>query len=82
MTCARSLVRSRSEGQKMSGIQPVRVEIRCVAKGYHKCPFVVHEGEEFVAQRKHGTRGKAFKVRMYVANWDILNTCSLHRSGH
>ena len=62
MTLARSLVRSRLEGQKMSGIQLVRVEIRCVAKGYQECPFVVHEGEEFLAQRKHGTRGKAFKV--------------------
>jgi len=37
------------------------IEIQCVAKGYQECPFVVHEGEEIVAQRKHGTRGKAFK---------------------
>ncbi|KAL9977286.1 hypothetical protein ACROYT_G014675 [Oculina patagonica] len=51
-----------SESQEHEKNQIVRVEIRCVAKGYQECPFVVNEGEEFVAQRKHGARGRAFKV--------------------
>ena len=33
--------------------------IRCVAKGYKECLFVVNEGEGFVAQKIHGARGKA-----------------------
>lgn len=52
----------------MSGIREekkneiMQVEIRCVAKGYHECPFVVNEGEEFIARKKYGAQGKAFKA--------------------
>ena len=29
---------------------------------YHECPFAVEVGERFVAQKKRGDRGNAFKV--------------------
>lgn len=34
----------------------------CLVKGYHMCYFSVEIGEEFVAKRKQGDLGDAFKV--------------------
>lgn len=40
----------------------VELSIRCIVKGYHKCPFEVNIGEKFYALKKRGQRGNAFKV--------------------
>ena len=40
----------------------VEICISCVVKGYHQCPFKVHEGEVFPVSKKMGGRGNAFKV--------------------
>ena len=40
----------------------VKISISCIVKGYHLCPFKVKEGEVFLASKKRGERGNAFKV--------------------
>ena len=36
--------------------------VKCLVKGYHACDLTIEVGEEFVAKKKRGERGKAFKV--------------------
>ena len=36
--------------------------VKCVVKGSHACDFTVEFGDEFVAKKKWGERGNAFKV--------------------
>lgn len=38
------------------------LSIRCVAKGYHECPFKVNIGEIFYAFQKRGEGGNELKV--------------------
>lgn len=38
------------------------VSIRCLVKGYQECLFDVIIGEKFIATKKHGRKGQAFKV--------------------
>lgn len=38
------------------------IVIKCVAKGYHECPFHVEIGEKFKAVKKIGDKGRALKV--------------------
>ena len=40
----------------------VDVVIKSVVKGYHECSFQVEVGEIFTASKKHGEKGRAFKV--------------------
>ena len=40
----------------------VTLVVKCLVKGYHACDFTVEVGEEFVAKKKWGERGNAFKV--------------------
>lgn len=36
--------------------------VECIVKGYHECQFITYVGEEFVASKKLGPKGKAFRV--------------------
>ena len=40
----------------------VTLVVKCLVKGYHVCDFTVEVGEEFVAKKKRGEHGNAFKV--------------------
>ena len=40
----------------------VTLVVKSLVKGYHACYFTVEVGEEFVAKKKRGERGNAFKV--------------------
>ena len=40
----------------------MELSIFCVVKGYHECTFEVNVGETFLASKKRGERGNAFKV--------------------
>ena len=40
----------------------VTLVVKCLVKGYHACDFTIEVGEEFVAKKKRGERGNAFKV--------------------
>lgn len=42
--------------------QNVNLKVQCIVKGYQECEFTVRIGEEFVALRKNGSRGRAFRV--------------------
>lgn len=42
--------------------QNVNVEVQCIVKGYQECEFNVNTGEKFELLRKHGSRGRAFRV--------------------
>ena len=42
--------------------QNVNVEMRCIVKGYQEYEFNVNTGEKFELLRKHGSRGRAFRV--------------------
>lgn len=39
-----------------------KVTFECVVKGYHQCPFDTSEGDTFIALKKIGERGRAFRV--------------------
>ena len=40
----------------------IQVNVEAVAKGYHKCPFVIQENELFRLEAKIGERGPAFGI--------------------
>ena len=40
----------------------IQVNVEAVAKGYHKCPFVVQDNELFRLEAKIGERGPAFRI--------------------
>ena len=44
------------------------LSVNCVVKGYHECNFEVHTAEEFLATRKRGPRGGAFRLSNKVFN--------------
>ena len=42
--------------------EKVVLRVDCIVKGYHDCQFNMYVGEEFVASKKLGPKGKAFRV--------------------
>lgn len=42
--------------------EKVVLRVDCIVKGYHDCQFNTYVGEEFVASKKLGPKGKAFRV--------------------
>jgi len=53
-----------AENSLSSGERDKKVVLRvdCIVKGYHDCQFNTYVGEEFVASKKLGPKGKAFHV--------------------
>ena len=48
------------------------IKVHCVVKGYQECKFNVNTGGEFFALRKHGSRGRAFRVCNGRGQLDLL----------
>ena len=42
--------------------EKVVLRVDCIVKGYHDCQFNMYVGEEFVASKKLGPKGKVFRV--------------------
>ena len=42
--------------------EKVDLRVECIVKGYHECQFTTYVGEEFLASKKLGPKGKAFRV--------------------
>lgn len=47
---------------KETSDEKVDIRVECIVKGYHECQFTTYIGEEFVASKKLGPKGKAFRV--------------------
>lgn len=45
-----------------NGESDFKSHLECVVKGYHQCPFDTSEGDTFIALKKIGERGRAFRV--------------------